>query len=58
MRRSAAFGPALLFALGYLSLGAACLHPSAVQLMNPPARAVDRADDDLRQVCFGRQAGV
>jgi diguanylate cyclase (GGDEF)-like protein len=35
--------PALLFALGYLSLGAACLHPSAVQLMNPPARAVDRA---------------
>ncbi|BBH69408.1 hypothetical protein ACTI_60930 [Actinoplanes sp. OR16] len=35
--------PALLFALGYLSLGAASLHPSAARLMNPPARAVDRA---------------
>jgi diguanylate cyclase (GGDEF)-like protein len=35
--------PALLFALGYLSLGAACLHPSAARLMNPPARASDRA---------------
>ncbi|MBB2948508.1 diguanylate cyclase (GGDEF)-like protein [Actinoplanes lutulentus] len=35
--------PALLFAVGYLSLGAAGLHPSAHDLMNPRVRATDRA---------------
>ena len=35
--------PALLFGIGYLSLGAAGLHPSAVRLMDPPPRPANRA---------------
>ncbi|WP_229074342.1 GGDEF domain-containing protein [Actinoplanes sp. DH11] len=44
--------PSMLFALGYLCLGAAGLHPSAVELMNPNLRPTHRSPK-LRLRLFG-----